>query len=465
MPNEIGIFENGLFIFRRDLRIIDNKGLNLLNSHCKNVFTIFIFTREQVTNENKFKSDNAVQFMIESLFELASDISNKGGKLYTFYGNNEKVVKDCIKYFNIDVVGFNIDYTPYAIKRDTDITKLCKDLSIPIFLEHDYYLHQPGTILTGGGKPYQKFTPYYQSSIKKHIDLPAASKKIKFNNKNIRLANTITLYDAMKTFVKNKNPDILVHGGRQNAIQWLKQAVKMQKHYSTTRNDLWKPTSQLSAYIKFGCISIREVYKACKHSHDLIRQLIWRDFYANILFSFPHVLGHAMKPNYENIKWHHNSRWFNKWCEGKTGFPIVDAGMRQLNATGYMHNRARLIVASFLVKTLLISWEHGEKYFAKQLTDYDPASNNGNWQWIASTGADSQPYFRIFNPTEQSKKFDPDCLYIKTWVPELEELSSKVIHNWTEEWEDFKHIKYPKPMCDYKAQKELALKMYGAVFK
>jgi deoxyribodipyrimidine photo-lyase len=460
-------YENGLFIYRRDLRIVDNKGLNLLNAYCKKVFTIFIFTPEQVTSENKFKSDNAVQFMIESLIDLARTISNKGGKLYTFYGVNDKIISECIKSFKIDAIGFNIDYSPYAIKRDSNINKLCKEVGIPLLLEHDYYLHQPGTILNSGGKPYQKFTPYYQITMKNKVERPIMTKKIKFIMKqsHIRLVNVITLSDAMKKFVKNENLHILVHGGRENAVQILNLAVKTQKHYSTTHNDLWKPTSQLSAYIKFGCISIREVYKTFNQSHDFIRQLIWRDFYANILFTFPHVLGRAMKPNYEKIKWYHNASWFTKWCEGRTGFPVVDAGMRQLNATGYMHNRARLIVASFLVKTLLISWEHGEKYFAKQLTDYDPASNNGNWQWIASTGADSQPYFRVFNPIEQGKNFDPDCEYIKTWVPELDVLSNKVIHKWSEVWQDFKHIKYPKPICDYKEQKELALNMYGAVFK
>ena len=401
--------------------------------------------------------------MIESLADLASAINKQGGKLYTFYGENDKVIADCIKAFHIDVVGFNLDYSPYAIKRDTSISKLCKDLSIPIVLDHDYYLHQPGSILTGGGTPYQKFTPYYQNAMKHKVELPAGAKKIKFMAKNIRVTNALTLVEAMKKFVKQPNPDILVHGGRQNAVKKLKQDVKPLKHYAVTHNELSKPTSQLSAYIKFGCLSIREVYKAFKNSHDFIRQLIWRDFYANILFSFPHVLGHAMKPNYQRVKWHTNAVWFRKWCEGQTGFPVVDAGMRQLNTTGYMHNRARLIVASFLVKTLLISWEKGEKYFAQQLTDYDPASNNGNWQWIASTGADSQPYFRIFNPIEQSKKFDPDCEYIKTWIPELQDLPSKVIHNWAEVWTEYKST-YPKPICDYKTQKALALKMYGNVF-
>ena len=460
-PEANAMGANGLFIFRRDFRITDNTGLNLLNAQCKHVFTIFVFTPEQVTNANKFKSANAVQFMIESLADLAAEINKKGGKLYTFYGKNETIIEACIKAFQIDVVGFNIDYSPYAIKRDHTIRTLCKDLGIPLLLEHDYYLHQPGTILTGGGLPYQKFTPYYQSAMKKPVALPAGIKKIKFSTRQTRLLHVINLKEALQKFVTEPNPDILVHGGRQNAVKMLH---KPQKHYATTHNELWKPTSQLSAYIKFGCLSIREVYHAYKHAPEFIRQLIWRDFYANILFSFPHVLGHAMKQKYEHVHWHTNSAWFAKWCAGKTGFPVVDAGMRQLNTTGYMHNRARLIVASFLVKTLLISWEKGEKYFAQQLTDYDPASNNGNWQWIASTGADSQPYFRIFNPTEQSKNFDPDCEYIKTWLPELDTLPSKAIHHWPDVWSTYKEIKYPKPICDYKTQKALALKMYGQVF-
>jgi deoxyribodipyrimidine photo-lyase len=167
---------------------------------------------------------------------------------------------------------------------------------------------------------------------------------------------------------------------------------------------------------------------------------------------------------YDKIKWHHNNMWFKAWTTGNTGFPVVDAGMRQLNTTGYMHNRARLIVASFLVKILLIDWREGEKYFASKLTDYDPASNNGNWQWISGGGADSQPYFRIFNPWEQAKNYDPKCEYIKHWVPELKEVSNKDILNWDSEWMNFKENKYPKPICDYGKQRDLALKMYKTVF-
>jgi deoxyribodipyrimidine photo-lyase len=456
-------FENGLFIFRRDLRIIDNNGLNALNSVCKNIFTIFIFTPEQVSNSNKYKSDNSVQFMIESLEDLSSVITKNGGKLYTFYGNNENMIAECIRVFNIDIVCFNIDYTPYAIQRDKDIIKLCEKMKTYVMYEHDYYLHEPGTILNGTNEPYKKFTPYYNSALKKKVESPLRFKNINFSKKQTSITNSISLKQAILKFTK-ENPNILIHGGRQNAIKQLSTALRTQKHYSTTHNELWKPTSELSAYIKFGCLSIREIYNVFKKNHDFVRQLIWRDFYANILFSFPYVLGHSMKTNYSKIKWHHNSSWFEAWCNGNTGFPIVDAGMRQLNTTGYMHNRARLIVSSFLVKTLLIDWREGEKYFAKKLVDYDPASNNGNWQWVASTGADSQPFFRIFNPTEQGKNFDPDCLYIKKWIPQLDQAEPSIIHNWETEWRENKQFKYPKPICDYKIQKEKALKMYKNVF-
>jgi deoxyribodipyrimidine photo-lyase len=457
-------FENGLFIFRRDLRIVDNNGLNLLNEKCKNIYTIFIFTPEQVGSGNKYKSDNSVQFMIESLQDLASQISKAGGHLYTFYGHNDKIVADCIKAFDINVVCFNLDITPYAKERDEKIIKLCEHMKTYIMYDYDYYLHEPGTIVNGSGEPYQKFTPFYQTCLKKKVESPAGTRKIHFKRSEAHIPSKISLEQAFKKFTK-ENPDILVHGGRPEAIKTLKTAVRTQTHYPKTHNELDKQTTQLSAYLKFGCISIREAYKALHGKRDIIRQLIWRDFYANILYSFPHVLGHAMKQKYNKVHWHHNSNWFKAWCDGDTGFPIVDAGMRQLNKTGYMHNRARLIVASFLTKTLLIDWRDGEEYFASKLTDYDPASNNGNWQWVASTGADSQPYFRIFNPWEQAKNFDPDCEYIKKWVPELKDVPEKDILNWEIEFNNYKDVKYYKPIVDYKKQKDLALKMFGNVFK
>jgi len=456
-------YENGLFIFRRDFRVIDNVGLNLANSICKRIYPVFIFTPEQVTGANKFKSDNAVQFMIESLQDLSSQISKMGGHLMCFYGHNNSIVSNLIKELDINVVCFNADYSPYAIQREMGIIQLCDKMGVAIEYGHDYYLHPPGTIVNGTNETYKKFTPFYNASIRKKVDSPASLRKINFSSTSKHLQNSISLDDALKRFTKI-NPNILVHGGRGNAISQMRISAKNIKNYPRTHNDLSHSTSELSAYIKFGCVSIREVYKTFRSKHDFIRQLFWRDFYANILYSFPHVLGSAMKPNYNKVRWHHNSNWFKKWCDGETGYPVVDAGMRQMNQTGYMHNRARLIVSSFLVKTLLISWEEGEKYFAQKLVDYDPASNNGNWQWTSGSGADSQPYFRIFNPWEQGKNYDPNCEYIKKWIPELNDVPNKDILNWEDTYSEYKNIKYPKPIVDYKKQKELALKMYSSVF-
>ena len=455
-------FENGLFIFRRDLRIVDNNGLNLLNSKCKNIYTIFIFTPEQVGERNKYKSNNAVEFMIESLQDLAHEIQKMGGRLYTFYGENNAVIRECIQHLNIDVVCFNCDYSPYALERDVKIIQLCEKMKISVEFDHDYYLHEPGTILNGSGEPYQKFTPYYNSAMKKHITPPRPSRRIKFTQKKIHIPNMILMENALRKFVPKVNSDILVHGGRSNAIKQMNHAVRNLAHYSPTRNILSKETSLLSAYIKFGCVSIREVFQKFRGKHDFIRQLIWRDFYANILLSFPQVLGHSLKKSYDKIHWHHNVGFLNRWKKGETGFPVVDAGMRQMNQTGYMHNRARLIVACFLVKTLLIDWREGERYFATKLTDYDPASNNGNWQWISGGGADSQPYFRIFNPWEQAKNYDPECEYIRKWIPELANVPNKDILHWDTEYIHYKE--YFEPMVNYSDQKKKILAMYSSAF-
>ena len=451
--------ENGLFIFRRDFRVVDNNGLNLLNSLCKRVYPIFIFTPEQVTGANKHKSNNAVQFMIESLQDLAVQIRKMGGQLLCFYGHNNTIISNLIKELDITILGFNADYTPYAIQRELEIIQICDRNGVQVQYAHDYYLHPPGTILNGQKQTYQKFTPYYTAASKKKVDSPAGSRKIHFATTNKHLEHAIRLDSALQRFT-TINPDILVHGGRNNAIKQLRIATKNIKNYSRTRDTLSLPTSHLSAYIKFGCVSIREVYKVFRAKHEFIRQLYWRDFYMNILYSFPKVLEHALKPKYDKIHWHYNENWFNKWAQGKTGFPVVDAAMTQLNTIGYMENRARLIVASFLVKTLLISWQKGAQYFSQHLIDYDPASNQLNWQWVASSGPDSQPYFRIFNPWLQQAEHDPDCVYIKRWIPELADVPNQDIHNWETAFTNYKDIKYPKPMVNYAEQKEKCLKMY-----
>ena len=458
-------FENGLFIFRRDLRIIDNNGLNLLNDKCKNVFTIFIFTPEQVGSGNKYKSDNSVQFMIQSLEDLASQISKAGGRLYTFYGHNDSVVADCIKAWDINLVCFNLDITPYAKERDAKIIKLCERMKCYVMYDYDYYLCEPGSVLNGSGETYQKFTPFYNTAKKIKVEKPAGKRHLSLKKSDAHIPNKISLDEAMKKFVGNENPDILVHGGRQEAIKILKTAVRTQSHYSKTHNDLDKPTSHLSAHINFGNLSIREIYYAFKSNTEFIRQLYWGSFYANVLYAYPYIIHRSLKPKYDNLKWNHNEGWFKKWCEAKTNFPIVDACMQELNSTGYLHGRGRLIVASFLVKTMLINYKKGEQYFAKKLTDYNITNNLNNWMWITGNGASSQEYFKIFNTWTQGLEHDPEAVYIKKWLPQLRDVPAKAIHTWYKEWENYKDTGYDKPILDYDEQKQKVLQAYRQALK
>ena len=490
----VNIYENGLFIFRRDLRIQDNIGLNYALSRCRNIYTIFIFTPEQVTSKNKFKSDNSIQFMIESLDELSESIKQYGGSLELFYGENNKVIKKYIKSNNINAIFFNQDISPYAKKRDKSIIDMCEKMKnkIPVFMSQDYYLIDPGSILAGNGKDahvYTKFTPYYNEVLRKEKEINKPFIRTKYNFSSSRNGHGqgqrqghISITDAYLQFPSELNENILVNGGRDAGLDKLKQiASPVIKNYKNTHNMLSMNTTQLSAYLKFGCISIREAYYAISEkygkSSDLVRQLIWREFYANILYAYPYVLTGAMKQKYNKVKWENNRQYLRAWESGRTGFPIIDAAMTELNTTGYMHNRARLIVASFLIKTLLINWQHGERYFATKLTDYDPASNNGNWQWVASTGADSQPYFRIFNPFTQSENYDPDAEYIKKWLPELKDIPAKHLHQWDKYWHtyidsgnksnksnnssNYSNINYLGPIVDYNEQRSKALKMYS----
>lgn len=453
-------YKKGLFIFRRDFRIKDNLALNKAHNECEQIYPVFIFTPEQVSNKNTFKSDNAVQFMIESLDVLEKEIKRENGVIHFYYGENNKIISNLIKKWRIDCIYFNEDITPYAKKRDASIKKLCANFKIECKTAQDYYLYEPGSIVTTTGTPYTKFTPYYNNVLSRNVDNPKYIQKFKFsNNKD---SESITLKEAYISYTI-PNPSILVNGGRDNALKII-NSISTFENYGKERNDLGKRTTLLSAYIKFGCISIREAYHKIKKvlglNTSLMRQLIWRDFYAQLLYSFPQVLGSPLKEKYDDIEWENNPRLFQLWKEGKTGFPIVDAGMRQLNKTGYMHNRARLITASFLIKILLIDWQKGEKYFAQKLTDYDPASNNGNWQWVSSTGADSQPYFRIFSPWRQSEKHDKDASYIKKWIPELKNVDNKHIHAWDEYYSNYKDVSYPKPCVDYSTQRNKAVTMY-----
>jgi len=449
-----------IFLFRRDLRPFDNIGLNKCLEESDKVYPIFIFTPTQIKN-NPYKSSNCVQFMIESLEELSKKL-----KLNLFYGSNEDVIEEIIKKEKINSIYTNTDYTPFAVKRDNNLQKLCDKYNVKLSLSHDICLYEPGTIKTQSGSAYQKFTPFYNEVLPKKVSKPKKPKKsVKENTYKLKNKFSIQIKDTKKFYKHNPNNN--VKGGRTEAKKIL-ESIKDFKDYNKMRDLLSQETTHLSAYNKFGCVSIREVYHSIKKKfgikHSLIRQLIWRDFYYHLGFAYPRVIGGPLKEQYGNIKWSGDKKTLDAWKEGKTGFPIVDAGMRQLLSTGYMHNRARLIVASFLIKNLQHNWLDGEKFFAQQLVDYDVLVNNGNWQWVAGTGADSQPYFRIFNPWSQSQKFDKEADYIKKWIPELKDIPAKDIHNWEKTYSKHK-VDYPLPIIDYKKSRELALDMYKKALK
>lgn len=454
---------NGLFIFHRDFRIYDNKSLIELSKNVDKLFCCFIFTPEQVSNKNRYKSSNAIQFMIESLQDLDNHLREYHGKLMLFYGKTEIIIKKLINDLNINILAFNTDYTPYAKQRTLNMKNICEQTDTKLITLNDYYLYEPGSIkVKSSQKAYTKYTPFFNYANSITHDKVDNYKIKNFSKTNYK--NNINLSQAKEKFIKiNENKRVI--GSRSNALNILKLVNNNKfNKYQDIRNDLDKNgTTLISAYLKFGCISVREAANVFKKVDALYRQLMWREFYAHVLNDFPHVLNKPLKENYNNIKWHTNKSHFQAWCIGKTGFPIVDAGIRELLETGYMHNRARLITACFLIKTLLINWKNGEIFFATKLTDYDVASNNGNWQWVASTGADSQPYFRIFNPWTQSKNYDPECIYIKKWVPELENLSNKEIHNYFKYYKNYindKDFNYVAPIVDYSEQRIKALDMY-----
>jgi len=405
-----------IFIFRRDFRINDNYALNSLIKECgnKGIYPMFIFNPEQIfPKNNQYFSNNCVQFMIESLDDLDKNIH-----VNYYEGNDIDILEKLSSKYKIKSIAYNKDYSPFAIKRDSIIEEWAKNKEIIIITEEDYTLYNMGTIQNNKSDPYQVFTPFYKKTL-----------LLKVNKVQPLIVKRINVIKHIKTFDKHKyyivNDDIAVRGGREEALVRFK---KIMTDYSKFRDYPGvDKTTKLSAYIKFGCVSIREVFNNYKNVKELQRELIWREFYANILYYFPHVLGNSFKQKYDNVKWTNNKEWFKKWCQGKTGYVMVDAGMNQLNKTGWMHNRLRMITAMFLTKDLLIDWRWGEKYFATKLVDYDPASNNGGWQWSASTGTDSQPYFRIFNPELQLKRYDKDYEYIRTWIPSYEPYSIEKI--------------------------------------
>jgi len=417
-----------VFWFRRDLRLEDNTALhNALQSH-QPVLPIFIFD-DQILNELP-NNDARVSFIYDQLKLINSELQNRNSSLLCLKGEPIEVWQRLIAEYNISNVYINKDYEPYAIKRDTKTKILLNENGISLFAYKDQVVFEENDILKKDGKPYTVYTPYKNKWLEKFKTI---------NAKPIINSPFKNFYKFHLTF-----PDLSEIGFTESTIKVKNYQLKNLDDYAKARDYPSKNSSSyLSPHLRFGTVSIRHVIDKLSEGDEVfLSELIWRDFFMQILYHFPRVVNQSFKPKYDGIQWRNNEKEFEAWCHGKTGYALVDAGMRELNASGYMHNRVRMVVASFLCKHLLIDWRWGEAYFAEKLLDYELSSNNGNWQWAAGTGCDAAPYFRIFNPFEQLKKFDKNLEYVNKWVPE------------------FNAFPYPKPIVEHKFARQRALENY-----
>ena len=420
--------EASIFWFRRDLRIDDNPGLYEALANSKSVIPIFIFDTNII--DNLPSDDNRIKFIWHSLSLLNERLKEIGSTLKVFKGNPLEVFKKITLKYRLTSVYVNRDYEKYSIKRDKEINSFLNENKIAFNASKDHVFFEPDEILKSDGTPYTVFTPYSKKWFEKFYSEKLPQYQIK------------NLVDNF--FKTNYEPIISLSeiGFSNDEIEFEKFNLddELIKNYNSKRDFPYlNSTSKIGPYLRFGLISVREVGKKTiekKFDQSFLRQLIWRDFYIQIFFHFPYSENKNFKPAYDKIIWLNEQEKFEKWCAGETGYPIVDAGMKELNATGFMHNRVRMIAASFLCKHLLIHWKKGESYFAKKLLDYEMASNVGNWQWVAGTGVDAAPYFRLFNPEIQMKKFDPQKVYIKKWLPKYDPenyLEPIIDHNYARE--------------------------------
>lgn len=421
-----------IFWFRRDLRLEDNAGLFHALHNSEEVLPIFIFD-DWILSQLP-KDDSRVTFIHQQLENIQSQLEELGKSLAVFYGKPLEVFQQLISENKIKAVYTNHDYEPYARKRDSELNQIFKANAITFKTSKDQVIFEKSEVVKDDGTPYVVFTPY--------------SNKWKENFKKIKPIHYKS-EELLEKFTLHSYPFLSLEGigFETSTIQVTPYDVSddLIDNYEATRNfPALNKTSHLGIYLRFGTVSIRKIVAKSIKSNDetFFKELIWREFFMQILWHFPHTVNAAFRPKYDSVLWMNNEDTFQKWCEGKTGYPFVDAGMRELNATGHMHNRVRMIVASFLCKHLLIDWRWGETYFATRLLDYEQASNVGNWQWAAGSGVDAAPYFRIFNPAEQIKKFDKDLMYIKKWIPE------------------FGSPDYPQPIVEHKFARERCLKVY-----
>lgn len=414
-----------IFWFRRDLRLHDNTGLIQALKEKHPVLLLFIF--DQNILDELPKNDARVGFIHSQLDEIHKKLVPHSGILIQ-HGTPVEIWNKLLAEYDIQSVHANRDYEPYARKRDTQIKHLLHQHSISFHKHKDQVIFEKSEIVKPNGMPYTVYTPYKNKWRQVFQSLHFQKQEVYFNN----------LLE-----IETKFPSLASIGFEKSTQKVNDFKLEHLDDYAATRDiPSVQGTSDISPHLRFGTVSIREIAHQIRDNETFLNELIWREFLMQILFHFPQVVKENFKPKYNSIPWRNNQSEFEKWCNGQTGYPMVDAGMRQLNATGYMHNRVRMITAGFLCKHLLIHWSWGEAYFAQKLLDYDLAANNGNWQWSAGTGCDAAPYFRVFNPTEQLKKFDPDLKYIQKWIPE------------------FGTDAYPTPMVDHAFARKRALETY-----
>ena len=467
-----------IFWFRKDLRTVDNKALqNFIVKLTNDSHFCLIYIKNPDTYN--YFGQKRISFLLKCLEELDNELAKFRLNLQVFYGKSKHIFEKISEHYNTINIYCNAQVEPYALERDKIIQNLVFRNNGSFNVYSDSTIIDFEQIKTKNEKPYTVFTPFKKKFLMLVDNYSFTSFKCNLNKligKNEIKLNFLHKFDLKNKYerISNRNK---IKGGRKSALSQLKEFSKFKIcRYKYERDFPSKPsTSLLSPHIHFGTISIRECFKeALKVTGNLndpwINELVWREFYYNITFNFPEIINKSFKAKYNIIQWKNDELKFEKWCMGLTGFPIVDAGMRQLRQEGWMHNRLRMITAMFLTKDLLIDWRYGENYFAQNLIDLDFSSNNGGWQWSASTGCDAQPYFRIFNPELQSRKFDPEGIYIKKYIPELKFVDYKYIHNpslmdRTEQLSAFCILgkDYPKPVVNHSIAKEEAIKRFRKI--
>ena len=455
---------------RRDLRLEDNYALQQALASGHPVQCVFVFDSHILNTLPS--SDRRLSFIWQSLREIQDTLRTARGDLWCEKGPAEEIIPKLATRLNADVVYANEDYEPYARERDTMVTQILEKMGKTLLTYKDHVIFARNDLLTTKGSPFTVFTPYHRAWLKKLTPQDSEARTIPPLTGRLRPSTDVPAMPALEDLnFFDTTPCLLPTGpsGAQalfaNFLRTTIQRYHQQRDYPSVRG-----VSYLSTHLRFGTISIRQLVRDSRldggeGARCWLNELIWREFYQQLLWHFPKVTTHSFKPEYRELNYPNRQDWLESWKKGMSGYPMIDAAMRQLNQTGYMHNRLRMITASFLVKDLLIDWRLGERYFAEQLLDFDLASNNGGWQWSASTGCDAQPYFRIFNPVTQSKKIDPEGRFIRRYVPELSELTDQAIHApWEAKTlpEGFELGRdYPHPIINHAAQRQRALAFFG----